>query len=300
MAALHWEIKTINSPVDGTPIRYATAARRGNELKRFIVLVNGRTEWIEKYDYFPDRMEMPADCGFVTWDHRGQGASGGPRAFVATYEHYVADAVAVLGEAVGDRPYVIAAHSMGGLISITGVLERKIKPQALAISGPLLAMPSRPLPAVLMRPFVEFLTKIHLGAVTSGAAQHQRWPFKHNRLTHSLEMFRKIRNSPYKVPGATFGWAAASFAAIENIYRSDLLSTISVPILVMAGSKDVAVDPQGFEKWVGIAKQYSKAPVQLSIINGAKHELFAEAPPYIDETFRHMKTWFAPFLAGAT
>ena len=122
-----WKFKTIRS-FDETPIRYATYSR-GTDPSKALIFLNGRTEWIEKYQGLPLKLNLPEDVVFITMDHRGQGASGGLRADVDSYESFVKDIGTVLNRACRDLPYSIIAHSMGGLIGLYGCLTHHLTAQ---------------------------------------------------------------------------------------------------------------------------------------------------------------------------
>ena len=73
-----FESGTLPSDHGDCKIRWGLFTQQA-ECKRFVLFVNGRSEWIEKYHYLPELLQLPSDCGFLTLDHRGQGASGGTR-----------------------------------------------------------------------------------------------------------------------------------------------------------------------------------------------------------------------------
>ncbi len=106
-----WTVHTTRSSDDRYSIRYALYSKSSQPMRRCIVYMNGRTEWIEKNMELPEWLDLPDDCAFLTWDHRGQGASGGPRASVDSYLDYVLDARRVIEDAIGTTPYAVIAHS---------------------------------------------------------------------------------------------------------------------------------------------------------------------------------------------
>src|SRR3989338_4034759 len=104
---------------DGTTIRYGVYAKNPQAVKRYLVFLNGHGEYIEKYHYLPSDLLKNEEWGFLTWDHRGQGDSEGlPRLHVTTYEELASDAGELVSKIVDDKPYMVIAHSMGGLISL--------------------------------------------------------------------------------------------------------------------------------------------------------------------------------------
>lgn len=273
------EFDTIRDARDQIDLRLARSVTE-EEPERYIVFLNGRTEWIEKYDYLLDEFQLPERTGFVTWDHRGQGASGGLRAYVTDYSEYARDAQTIIAKTCGDKPYAIVSHSMGGLIAIYATLNGFIQPQCLVLSSPLLGLPNDPVPRHIARPLATALTWASCGHISSGAGSHTRRSFVDNGLTHDFDLFMKTKESPYKIPGATFAWVAATFRALSTVFNEQHLKKLNIPILIMAGTKETVVDPEAFRFWVRQATLHAKAPVKLRMIPGGKHELFSELPKY--------------------
>jgi lysophospholipase len=150
--ATSFSVRSTRSTDDRLDLRYAVHWRGTGEPERFVVLLNGRTEWIEKYDYVAKDLALPSGTAFLTWDHRGQGASGGARSYVESYDDYAEDARRIVAEAVGDKPYALIGHSMGGLIALHATLTGRLSPRALVLLSPLLGLPNEPVPRPLARP----------------------------------------------------------------------------------------------------------------------------------------------------
>lgn len=271
----YWEFRTIASPVDSEAIRYAIWQRH-QQCDRVFVFLNGRSEWIEKYDFLPQELGLKENVAFVTMDHRGQGASGGVRAHVDTYDSFAADVAAVLADAVGNKPFVILGHSMGGLIATYTTLLKKIEPLAIALSSPLFCLPAKPVPHAIARPVTALLQRFGYGTIATGAGGHGRDDFTANPLTHDFTAYRKIRSSPYPSSSPTHGWVAATFRATKEIFRPDLLREFVTPILVLAGSDERVVDPRAFSQWVRTAAHATDSPVQYDLIPDLRHELLNE------------------------
>jgi lysophospholipase len=281
---------------DSLDLRYAVHYAGAGVPARFVVFLNGRTEWIEKYLYLARDLGLPDDTAFLTMDHRGQGASGGARSYVEDYDDFAKDVAKVLAEAVGDKPYAVLSHSMGGLIALYATLTGRIAPRALVLSSPLLGLPDRPVPRPLAKPLAKALSAAFLGAVSSGGGKFTETPFEQNRLTHAVELYKRMQKTPYPCPGATFGWVAASFRAIDVCFDPRRLAGLTVPTLVLGGTDESVVDRAAFQRWVKAASEHAKADVQLRVIPGARHELFSEIPSYYDQALAAARDWLLPRL----
>lgn len=291
-----FEYGTVRDQRDTLDLRYAVM-RGPVEPRRFLVFLNGRTEWIEKYAYLVRDLGLPDDCAFLTMDHRGQGASGGVRAYVDSYESFAADARVVVETVCGDKPYAMVSHSMGGLISLFSVLEGYLRPQSLVLSSPLFGLPNAPLPRVVSKSAARVLTSLHLGTLSSGVGAVGERPFAGNIYTHHAARYAAMLATPYPVGGVTFGWVAATFAAIEAVFEPKKIAKLTVPTLVMGGTDERVVEYESFQRWVYVASQHTQAPLQLRLIPDARHELFSETPEFYDPALAATRQWLKNFLS---
>jgi lysophospholipase len=292
-----FEISKLKAPKGSVDLRYGVYKHDG-EPSQYVVFLNGRSEWIEKYAYLAADLAMPAGTGFLTWDHRGQGASGGSRAHIDDYETFVQDAEHVISSVVADKPYVLMAHSMGALISLYGTLKGALKPQALVLGSPLLGLPNRPVPRPLAKPLSKLLTQVGLGPCSTGAGGFEAAPFADNILTHRPDLYQRIVTGPYKLPGATFGWVSASFQAIDVCFNPDYLAKLSVPTLVLGAAEESVVDPDCASNWVRVASQHAKGEVQLNVVHGARHELFSELPRLYEDAIQSARSWIFSHMSA--
>jgi alpha-beta hydrolase superfamily lysophospholipase len=292
-----WNIKFARDKEDSLDLRYGVWPNE-NKHDRYVIFLNGRTEWIEKYHYLPADLGLPTDVGFATMDHRGQGASGGARATIDHYDSFASDTAAVIEQIVHGRPYVVMGHSMGGLIALYATMSGAIKPESLVLLSPLLRLPQHPLPNPVARSVSKLFSSIKFGSVSTGAGSHTKGiPFETNKLTHHSELYEAMRQTPYPLPGATFSWVNQTFAACDYVFNSQNLASLTTPTLLMAGSKEDVVDPQGFRDWVQLASKGSQAKIKYRMINGAKHELLSEIDQYYQPTLVGLREWFKDFLS---
>ena len=290
-----FSLGTVRDQDDTLDLRYGVLHSKQLP-RRYVVFANGRTEWLEKYAYLAGDLQRPDDCAFLTWDHRGQGASGGVRGHVDSYRTFARDAAAVIAAVCGETPYALVTHSMGGLIGLYGILQGFLRPQTLVLSSPLLGMPNWPVPRSLAEPLTRFMTLLRLGARESGAGALGNTPFAGNRYTHYAARYAAMVASPYPVGSPTFSWVAATFAAIGVVFDPSALASLTVPTLVLGGTEESIVDYEAFYRWVRLASDTAKTDVQLRLVQGARHELFSETPVHYDIAVAAMRHWFKAFL----
>lgn len=282
-----FRIETVRDVNDTVNIRYGVLGSKNADY--YVIFLNGRTEWVEKYAYLPDDLELSANTTFVAVDHRGQGGSGGARSYVDSYDTYASDLREVVQKVTNGKPYAVVAHSMGGLIGLYATITGKIKPECLVLSSPLLGLPDQPVPRQIAKPLSRLLDAVGLGNVSSGGGNYSRIAFEHNKLTHDIDLYRRMQESPYKIPGATFGWVTATFDAIDVVFDSERLKNFHTPTLLMVGSEEKVVDPEAIRKWVAINVDRSDLTVLFRLISGGKHELLSEIPKYYEQALRHVR-----------
>ena len=293
-----WRVSTIRDSRDQIEIRYGHVPVETLATDRFAVLANGRTEFIEKYSYVAQDLQLPQNCGFLTWDHRGQGASGGARSWVASYDDYGLDAEKVISQVCGAKSHVVIAHSMGGLIALYATMKGYIKPKALILCSPLFGLPNLPVPRVLAKPTSKFFSHLRLGTMASGAGNHIKRPFALNNLTHSVERYSRMQETPWKCGSATFGWVDQTFEALAHVFDPSNLEKLRVPVLVIGGTAESVVDPDAFQRWIQLASRWSSAETELLLIPDARHELLSEIPKYYDRTISTIRRWLNTHLIG--
>jgi len=290
-----FDIGKLRMPDGKVELRYGRVLK-DKDPSHFVVFLNGRAEWIEKYAYVQADLALPKHVGFLTCDHRGQGGSGGTRAYIDSYDTYVSDLLHLIKKMTDGKPYVLVAHSMGALISLYGTITGQLAPRSLVLSSPFLGLPNRPVPIPLARPLSRTLAHLGLGSISSGAGDFGRATFADNKLTHRADLYQRIVAAPYKIPGATFGWVAASFRAIDTCFHADNLKKLSTPTLVLAPTLEQVVDPDCARRWALAAHENAPGAVKLDVFHNARHELFSELPQIYAGAITATRDWIMPHL----
>lgn len=257
-----------------------------------LVFFSGRNEWIEKYAYLPGDLGLESKVGFLTFDHRGQGASSGTRAHIDHYDSFVSDAKHVLEYWLGDKPYAIMAHSMGSLIALYGTLRGVYKPQSLLLASPFLGVPLGWMPRKPVRSLLSALNGLGLGRLNWFSPPPEEADFESNRLTHSKRRFETMTHAPFPSKSPTLAWIQASFAAIDLVHDESLLLRLPANIHVLAASHERVVDPEAIEAWIQLASE-SGVSVHYEVIPATLHELFAEKPKAYHLALQRVREWLA-------
>ncbi len=249
-----------------------------------VILVPGRTEFIEKY------FETAEDFrrrGFVvlTVDHRGQGLSDrltdDPiKSWVRDFDDYIDDLRFVINAHGADlpRPHVLVGHSMGGCIGLQGLIKGVLDADIAVFNAPMLqvfGLETPPMPELISILSMLGLSQRRL----PGQPQKEGVPipFKGNKLTSDKARYMRWRsyfdNAPrLRVAGPTYGWIRAAVRSMKFVNRN--AAKLKTPTLIVATSMDPIVVPS-------IVRDFAvKAQCEFLMIKGALHETFLEVDEY--------------------
>ena len=224
------------------------------------VLLNGQTEFIEKYFEVIDELRHRG-FAVATMDWRGQGGSGrvlddSRKGFVTDFAEYDEDLDTLLNWIVtpmlkpGEKPIALA-HSMGE----HNLLRTLVKTPGRFAAGVLNA----PMIAISFRGQKEFLVRgVTAIQMWRGHAAEWVWgmqdrdphkvTFATQMVTSDAQRFERtqmlLREHPdLRLAGATWGWLAAALASMD--WLRGKAEGITTPLLVLgAGADRICITPQ--------------------------------------------------------
>jgi alpha-beta hydrolase superfamily lysophospholipase len=228
------------------------------------------------------------DAALTAWDHVGHGRSGGIRAYVPQFKVYVddmnlvAEHIQALHSPVTKT--IILAHSLGGLISLTRVLDTSYgwnyPLHGMIFSSPCIR-PKMMLGAsaeVLLQKLDQMSGKLHLPLIYTGK-DLTRDPERANDFDSdnlipnfiTVKMAREIVEASHRIRGLSY--------------------YLNVPNLFLVSGQDKVVDPESTTLFAhGIDKRLSQT-VQYP---EHYHELWNEVDRF--EIFETMKKWIVKTL----
>ena len=271
---------------DKVRIRYATFPKTAGAAKGTVCLVQGRTEFIEKY------FETVTDFqkrGFAvaTFDWRGQGGSdrligNKTLGYVRRFEDYWTDlksfhANVLLPDCPG--PYYLVGHSMGGLVSLIAGTRDRMMFDRIFLSAPMVGLDRQPLSFGGMALVGDVVSTLGFGRLPVGRAADQppsEKSFPSNPLTSDLVRYMRTVNTwavrpDLMIGKPTFRWGAAAMHAMAEASTDRFPNAIKVPVLMLAAARDEVVSTATTEQ-LGLRMRTGRH----AVIAAARHELFME------------------------
>jgi len=283
--------KTVPQPyaylhtTDDVRLRYGFWASVADTCRGTLLLLNGRSEYMEKY--LEVIQELTArGLHVASFDWRGQGLSERllahpTKGYVDTFDDYMIDLEAVLGEVLPRcrGPLMLMAHSMGGHMALRYLHKRPGLVAKTILCAPMLDITTAPMPKYLARLFSRWLRSSGLARAKIAGADHfdpYGHCFEHNRITSDRKRYEQIRetiagNPRLVATHVTNGWLAAAFDSIDILHRPGFSSGIHTPLLVVMAGRDQIVVNQATRKFTAHLPYCNTIVIQDS-----RHEILQE------------------------
>jgi len=255
-----------------------------NSPKLHFLIVHGAVEHSGRHqDLVNFLLKSYSDVAVTVFDHSGHGRSGGPRSYIGSYEVWVKDLLTV-GEFVQSKnnpetKTIICAHSLGGLITLTRILDTSYG-WPFPLAGLILSAPCIR-PKIMFKDISEFLLE-KLDRVTP----YLRLPmlYKGAHLTHDPQRANDFDTDSLIPKYMTVRMAKQIVDASSRIRGMSYY--LKVPNLFLVAGQDYIVDPESTLLFAhGIDKQLT----QIVEYPEGYHELWNETQRL--EIFKTMKTW---------
>ena len=123
---------------DGTELLVRHWASQRTPSWATVIIVHGLAEHSGRYEHVGERLAV-AGAEVISYDQRGFGASGGPRAYVDDWtvlHRDLGERLAAARSEAGERPVAIYGHSMGALVVLGYALSDRPRPDACVLSAP--------------------------------------------------------------------------------------------------------------------------------------------------------------------
>ena len=271
---------------DGLQIRWGCRPPPASDARGAVVLLNGRTEYLEKYG------ETAADLGRRGWavysmDWRGQGLSdrltANPlKGHVGCFRDYLEDLGTFIDLVQAHDvapPLIIMAHSMGAHIGLRYLRERRHPFVCAVLTSPMIDIELPAVPRRLLRGCVRSAVGLGFGQayIPGGAAyEHKDRIFTDNPLTSDPERFQRrlaevAANPRLGLGGVTYGWLNAAFQSIDRVNATGFARGLELPLLIVRATDDHIVSRSAQARFCRQAPD-----CRLVDVPGARHELLVE------------------------
>ena len=271
---------------DKVRLRYALFPRTGPVHKGTVCLVQGRTEFIEKY------YETIGDFqarGFTvaTYDLRGQGGSDRLAddrrlGHVERFSDYWLDLKSFHANILlpdCPPPYFLVGHSTGGLISLHAATRDRLMFDRVFVSSPMLGLPGLPFGPGGTRAVLEIARFLGLGRVPlrAGAGKPSTLEtFENNPLTSDAARFARAMETLAARPELGIGapsvsWVSAALDGMIEAGSDGFPRRLLVPVFMVAAALDQVVSTPATER-LGVRLRNG----HFAVIPGARHEMFME------------------------
>jgi len=271
---------------DGIQLRYGFWPRRGNAHLGTALVLGGRTEFMEKYSETIGEINLRGFDAF-SLDWRGQGLSDRvladpTRGYIKSFAHYLADLELFIDKIVKPNcsgPLVGIAHSMGANIALHYLHKFPPGLDRGVLLSPMINIRTDPVPHAMAKWYCRMRVKLGMADHSLPSLRRNdsfRGSFYNNRLTHDPTRFYHVQrllqeNPQLVVMGATYGWLAASFAAIDTLGSPGFAQRITTPLLVVTAGNDRVVSNEAILRFAAQLPAHETVCVQ-----GAYHEILQE------------------------
>jgi alpha-beta hydrolase superfamily lysophospholipase len=254
------------------------------EPRAVVVIAHGASEHGGRYRYVVERL-VPEGFAVYAIDHRGHGHSAGKRAQLERMRYVVADLDHLIHDARAAHPglkLLLLGHSMGGCVSIAYALAHQQKLDGLALSSPVAALAAAPLPLRLIAK--------GLSVVLPDAGIFE---VEARTVSRDPDEVRAYDEDPLNYRGKLPARSVQEMA--DTVARFEAESpTLSLPLLMLLGTADELVPPEGGRM---VYERAGSADKTLIEYDGFYHELFNEPAGERDRPLNDLADWLSAHTA---
>lgn len=234
------------------------------EPKAVVIIVHGYAEHSGRYANLAARLTSHGYAVYA-FDLRGHGRSEGARAFVWSFEEYLADLehfLAHVKEREPRKPTFVLGHSMGGEVVALLAATRKLEVRGLVLSGPLLKI------GEAVSPLLQRFSLIvgYILPKFPGVKLDSR------DLSRDRQVVSDYDNDPLVYRGRMPARTGAEILRATKRINS-WIEAITLPLLILHGTADRLADVQGSKQLYARAGSPDKT---LKLYQGFYHEVLNE------------------------
>ncbi|MCB9777383.1 MAG: lysophospholipase [Alphaproteobacteria bacterium] len=258
---------------DGTRLRVGQWSPDGTP-KGHVLIAHGLAEHLGRYEHVAAAL-TGAGFAVTALEFRGHGESEGGRGEIDRFTDYVADLQAAAAFVRG--PYLLVAHSMGGLVALEALRADALGDdvRALVLSNPLTGVAA----AV---PWVLDKAKHVLSKLLPNVKVKNPLDPKH--ISRDAQVVADYEADPLVFDTITPRWGTEIEATMERVHAH--AGRFTVPVLALLGTADKVCDHLATRRLVDA---WGRPPHEIQLYEGLYHEVFNE--PEKDRVLADMIAW---------
>lgn len=250
-----------------------------SEPKAILLVVHGLAEHCGRYMNVVNHF-VPLGYAVYGLDHLGHGKSDGTRVYVDRLSDYTEPLKTYFDMITGwhpGKPVFLLGHSMGGLIASYYLLDHQDDFKGAVISAPAVKVSDS------ISPVTIFMGKL-LSNITPKAGL---LALDASGVSSDPQVVSAYVNDPLVYTGKTTARLAAEMLGGMQRVTAEA-GNIRLPVLVVQGSADKLVDPEGAKM---LYEKASSSDKTLKIYDGFYHEVFNE--PGRAQVLKDVEDWLA-------
>ena len=277
-------------------IRVRTSFWAANDPVGTVFVFPGRTDYIEKYGGLANFC-LSNNLNVIAIDWRGQGLSerlldDKNIGHIEDFKNYQNDVEAIINEAKDAslvKPWIIFAHSMGGLIGLRTLHDNPVF-EKVVFTSPMWGIQMPPIlksGASIIMSLISLIGKMETYApTTSPETRILNEEYEFNKLTSDIRNFKLLRQQLIQHPNLQIGgpssaWVSAALDEIEFQIRNEPPIT---PALCFLGEKEEIIDNLAVREF---CKNWDSC--DLISIPDAKHDLLMEKKIVLHSLFEKLE-----------
>ena len=248
-----------------------------DEPEAVLLIIHGLGEHCGRYMNVVNHF-VPKGYAVYGFDHPGHGKSQGTRVYINSFNDFI-DNLKIFFDKVrqelSDKKIFLVGHSMGGLIATDYLIKFQEELDGAVISAPAVKVPDN------LSSIALFAAKILSNILPKTGIQQLD--------VHGISSDPKVVKAYIDDPlvcnkKITARLAAELLNAMEIV--SDNAEKITLPLIILQGTADTLVDPEGARM---LYENVDSEDKTLNIYDGFFHEVFNE--PDNSKVLRDVETW---------
>ena len=252
------------------------------ESKAVLLIVHGLAEHSGRYmnvvNYF-----VPLGYAVYGIDHVGHGKSDGTRVYLKRFEDFT-EMLKIYFDMVRNwqpnRPIFLIGHSLGGLISAAYLLDHQAGLTGAVLSGPAIKVHETISPTAI------FVSKVLSALVPKRGLMK----LEAEGVSRDPTVVQAYVNDPLVCHGKITARLSAELVKTVRRVTAEA-NKIALPILILQGSADKVVDPEGAQM---LYNTVSSADKTIKTYDGLYHEVYNE--PEHHQVLGDVKAWLEAHL----